>query len=221
MTKFHFTRVILTVSLLLLVCLQPVFAFPIPVTPGSTAATSNISQNNLSLASFVSKSSTGDGKTLVGIYAAGVFALPVVQQPQDQPGYVSSVDGQLTQFRMAQQFNSIGILAHNHLAGANFFSLQSGQVLTLVYGDGHLEIFKIAEIRDFQALSPTDPYSNFIDLSNTSVTLTATDLFMQTYGKGNVVVLQTCIAKDGEQSWGRRLIVAEPVTADNQSVALR
>ena len=40
---------------------------------------------------------------LTGVYVNDVLALPIVQQPAGNAGYVSSFDGQTTQFGMASQ----------------------------------------------------------------------------------------------------------------------
>ena len=56
----------------------------------------------------------GDVNTLSGVYVPNVLALPVVQQPSGNAGYVSNKDDQATQFAMAAQFGSVGLLAHNY-----------------------------------------------------------------------------------------------------------
>ena len=61
------------------------------------------------------------------------------------------------------------------------------------------------------ALEPNNPYSNFVDLSNNQV-LNAVDLFMEVYANEGTVVIQTCIEKNGEPSWGRLFIQAVPIS---------
>lgn len=53
----------------------------------------------------------GDVNTLSGVYVPNVLALPVIQQPSGNAGYVSNKDDQATQFAMASQFGSVGLLA--------------------------------------------------------------------------------------------------------------
>jgi hypothetical protein len=146
------------------------------------------------------------------ISAAGAFSFPVVQQPAGQPGYVSSTTGKVTEFGMALKYGSQGFLAHNNLAGASFFSVEVGDVITLTYADGSTDNFEVTQIRRLQAVSPNSPTSRFIDLDNNNASLTAVDLFYQTYGVKDTLVLQTCIAKGDQLSWGRLFIVANPVT---------
>jgi hypothetical protein len=54
---------------------------------------------------------------LVGVYVAGVMALPSHAAAGFTASFVSNEKNVLTQFRMASQYGTIGILAHNYLAG--------------------------------------------------------------------------------------------------------
>jgi hypothetical protein len=47
-------------------------------------------------------------------------------------------------------------------------------------------------------------------LDNAGETLTAAQLFYETYGVEETLILQTCIAKGAVQSWGRLFIIATP-----------
>jgi len=151
---------------------------------------------------------SSDGFSLTGIYIKNALQLSVVQQPAGQPGYVSTSDGNVTQFGSASQYGSIGLLAHNYLAGRQFFAIANGDEIDLVYGDGRAEKYIVSEVRKYQALSPTSPYSSFVDLSQPDVTLTYEDLFYDTYGVGGRLILQTCISNNGSDSWGRLFIIA-------------
>jgi len=165
-----------------------------------------------SLPSFLdfSKSvQSGDANVLRGVYASNVMALPVVQQPSGNAGYVSNNDGEITQFRMATQFGNIGLLAHNHLSGKSFSQLTVGQEIRLVYGDGHVEYFVVTEVLRYQALQPTSPYSSFSNLDKDE-TLSAEGMFKRVYFGDRHVTFQTCIEKDGELSWGRLFVIAVP-----------
>ncbi len=110
-------------------------------------------------------------------------------------------------------FNSEGLLAHNYLAGQHFYRLQKGQEVDLVFGDGSIKRYTISDILSFQALSPEDVYSNFIPLQGERTRMTSTDLFYQTYGLGDNLVLQTCIQVGNEPSWGRLFVIAYPVVS--------
>jgi hypothetical protein len=149
---------------------------------------------------------------LRGVYVADAFALPVVQQPSGNPGYVSNYDGQLTQFSMAAQFGNLGLLAHNHLAGKSFSELTVGQEVRLIYGNGRVEYFIITKVLQYQALQPNSMWSEFRDLV-TDETITANQLFERVYTGKYHVTFQTCIEVNGNLSWGRLFIVATPKTA--------
>ena len=146
---------------------------------------------------------------LLNVSVGGVFAFPVVQQPVNNAGYVSSNANEITQFRMASQMGNIGLLAHNHLAGKSFSQLAVGQEVRLTYDDGHVEYFIISKILEFQALQPYSVYSSFKDL-NSDETLTAEQLFNEVYRGDRHVTFQTCIEANGNLSWGRLFIIAIP-----------
>ena len=146
---------------------------------------------------------------LRGVYVPDVLAFPIIQQPTGNAGYVSSKLGEVTQFGMAAQFGNIGLLAHNHLSGSSFSQLAIGQEVRLVYGNGKVEYFVIAQILQFQALDPNSPYSSFRDLTSNE-TMTAEQLFNKVYRGERHVTFQTCIASDESLSWGRLFIIATP-----------
>jgi hypothetical protein len=203
----------LTVSTLLVLLLAAGWLTPIMSPAGandvSKAALSALQLPNLS--EFSSSLLNGSPGTLVGVYADGVMALPVVQQPENNPGFVSSNQGVLTQFRMAGDYGSTGILAHNTLAGADFFNLNIGQEIVLIYGDGTYKNYTITYTDSYQALSPRSPYSSFIELGDSAIQLTAADLFRRIYAQEDRLVFQTCIEAYGDTSWGRLFVIAEPV----------
>ena len=170
------------------------------------------------LSAFSRTVSNSSPDQITGVYVKDKFALPVLQQPAGQAGYVSTTPESVTQFAIANRYNTIGLLAHNYLAGAYFSQLSIGNIITLIYGDGEVQNFRITAIKRYQALSPNSPYSNFIDLSQPGITLSSNDLFYQTYGLGNVLILQTCIAQGNESSWGRLFVIAEPIHISSISV---
>jgi len=152
-----------------------------------------------------------EATVLRGVYVPEVLALPVAQQPAGEAGFVSSKLGEVTQFGMAAQYGNVGLLAHNHLSGSSFSQLAIGQEVRLVYGDGTVEYFVIAQILKFQALEPTSQYSSFRDLSNNEL-LTSEQLFNRVYRGERHVTFQTCIAGAESLSWGRLFVVAIPRT---------
>ncbi len=191
--------------------IQPFVSARIALTGGSQPANNNPLPSAAlpRLKSFVANVKNGHAD-LTGVYVNGNFAFKIMQQPSNNAAFVSTQPDALTQFRMALQYNTIGLLGHDYLAGASFFKLKLDQDIVLVKGDGSLKYFRIFEIKRYQALSPTSPYSRFIDLDDHSQ-LSAEQLFYSIYGKGNTLVLQTCISTDTVPSWGRIFIVARPV----------
>jgi hypothetical protein len=166
-----------------------------------------------SLDSFIDQVKGGPASQVTGLYAVEIFAYPVLQQPSSQLGFVSQTDGTVTQFGLATSYGSLGFLAHNTLAGVSFANIKQYQLIAVVYGDGHATFYKVTQIRRFQATSPSSPYSAFVDLSNNK-TLTATDLFQQTYAVKDTLVLQTCITMNDVDTWGRLFIIATPYTRE-------
>ena len=162
-----------------------------------------------SLGNFVSQMIDGQARELRGVYVSNVLADLIVQQPGNDGTFVSTTPGVMTQFGPANSIGSIGLLAHNYLAGAVFGQLQQGQLVYLVYGDGHVVTYSISQFLRYQALDPENPYSNFVDLTNGAM-MSATTLFNAAYGRPGDVVLQTCIDANGNPAWVRLFIVAEP-----------
>lgn len=144
-----------------------------------------------------------------GVYVPNQFALPVEQQPYGSPGYVSKNDDRVTQFRMANQYGNVGLLAHNYLSGQEFFDLAAGDEVRLVHGDGSVEYFVVSEILRYQALQPHSPYSSFRNLENDQI-ISVEKMFKRVFFGDRHVTFQTCIEKDGEKSWGRLFIIAIP-----------
>jgi len=200
--KNQITRTTLNASLLVAIFIS-LFFNPVSALAAGNSAT---------LPSFTDFSKTvQNGKTNVlrGVYVSNVLALPVVQQPSNNAGYVSNTDGEITQFGMASQFGNVGLLAHNHLSGKSFSNLAAGQEVSLVYGDGKVETFVVTEVLQYQALQPNSAYSEFRNLSDNK-TLTAEQMFKRVYFGNRHVTFQTCIAKDGNASWGRLFVIAIP-----------
>lgn len=180
-------------------------------TPATALAKKHAEKSLPNFSTFVE--SVQDGKTgvLAGVYVPHEFALPVVQQPVGNPGYVSQSRDVITQFEMAAEVGNIGLLAHNNLAGQEFTNLSLGDEVRLVYGDGKVEYFIVTQMLRYQALQPYSPYSEFRDLE-TSQTITAEELFRKVYRGDRHVTFQVCIAANGTDAWGRLFIIAQPKT---------
>ena len=143
---------------------------------------------------------------------ADLVTLQIVQQPAGDANFVSSYQNYVTEFQAAAYFGTVGLLAHNYLAGQYFFQLSPGQIIELVYESGKIESFIVTQIQQYQALSPNSPTSDFIDMASGDH-LTARQLFSKMYkNQTGHLVLQTCIAVGENPTWGRIFIIAEPVT---------
>lgn len=186
--------------------------------PRNVAAAGLSGSSPTKLNDFVNAVKNGDAGVVRGIYADGLFALPVVQQPASNAGFVSTQAETLTQFGLAAQNETFGFLAHNYLSGQYYFKLAPGQEIVMVYGDGSLKYFKVTALKRYQALKPTSPYSDFKDLE-TGQTLTSTGLFGLIYKRPGQMVLQTCIDANGNSSWGRLFVIAEPEPAPASSAS--
>jgi len=159
--------------------------------------------------SFISDLKSGRPE-LAGVYVRGLFAYKVIQQPSNNPAYVSTQADALTQFRLASNYRTIGLLGHDYLAGNSFFKLAKNQDIILVNGDGSTGFYQVYDVQRYRALSPDSPYSQFIDLA-TNERLSVEQLFNNVYGKGNILVFQTCISVENVPSWGRIFVLARPV----------
>jgi hypothetical protein len=164
----------------------------------------------LPLDDFISQIVNGNAWQIVGVYSPELFSLEVHQQPSNNPGYVSSLPGVATQFSMASDYGSTGLLAHNTVSGTVFYELIVGQLILVVYGDGSIEHYRVNNLSSFQALSPSSAYSDFVNLDAAGSRLNASQLFNQIYSVRDRLVLQTCIANDGNPNWGRFFVTASP-----------
>ncbi len=163
------------------------------------------------LNSFIESVRDGNSNVLRGVYVQDLMAFQIIQQPAGFPGFVSQNQDQLTQFGMAAEVGNVGLLAHNYLAGRSFSELTKGDIVFLVYGDGRTESYVVKDILQNQALDPNSPYSEFKNL-DTQVTLSAEELFKQVYRGDRHLTFQTCIEANGDLSWGRLFVIAEPTT---------
>ena len=200
--KNQMTRTTLNASLLLAIFISLFFNPIAALAAGNGAIIPNFTD-------FSKTVQNGKANVLRGVYVSDTLALSVVQQPSNNAGYVSNNNGEATQFRMASQFGNIGLLAHNHLAGKSFSQLTVGQEVRLVYGDGKVETFVVAEVLKYQALQPNSPYSEFRGLDDSN-TLTAEKMFKRVYFGDKHVTFQTCIENNGNLSWGRLFVIAIP-----------
>lgn len=158
---------------------------------------------------FVQSVANGNSKERVGVFVEDQFQYPIVQQPANDPAWVTSNFGEVTEFRIVrQQTGNEGLIAHNYLAGGSFFNLQIGDVAQVVLGDGSVIEFEIFAIHDFQALSPNSPTSDFLNLT-TGEKISASELFYMVYGGELTLTFQTCINRNNISTWGRTFVIGE------------
>ncbi len=216
-TTSLFARLLLCVTLLTSL-FGSIAPFALPITGDGQNDAVSATNALPDIESFVSTVANGRPGVITGVYVSNVMAYPVVQQPAGDPGYVAASNGVLTQFATASQYNTIGLLAHNYLAGASYSNLQIGQVVKIVYGDRSIASYQVTAIQRYQALSPESVYSDFVDPNDYAQThLSSSDIFYTVYGPGNRLVFQTCIESNGDPSWGRLFITALPI--DEQTAA--
>jgi len=181
--------------------------------PGQGLASNPATTSQPDLEGFVRTVSNGQESQLVGVYVQGQFALPVIQQPAGQVNYVSTDDQIVTEYSRSAGYGVIGLLAHNTLSsGQSFFKLKPGQEVVLVYGNGRQARYRVERIENYQALGPTDPFSDFIDLNGPGQQLIRNqELFQRIYEVSGQLVFQTCFEANGDPSWGRMFVIANPI----------
>jgi hypothetical protein len=163
-----------------------------------------------SLDQFIDQVGDGQAGVLRGVYIPGILAAPVVQQPNGREDFVSPWQNVITQFGLASRLGSIGLLAHNYLAGEAFDLIQEGQEIHLIDGKGVVSTFTVTEILRYQALESDSTATRFLN-PGSGKTITSADLFRRVYSQPGKVVFQTCIQTNGNASWGRLFVIATPV----------
>jgi hypothetical protein len=181
-----------------------------PAQPAVSAKTLSYTER-ASLDLLIASVTNNQPGQVTGVFVPGKLSLPVLQQPGGYSSYVSTRNDIITQFSSSNAYETIGLLAHNFLSGAKFFGLSVGEPVFIVFGDGRTEQYQVSGIDRYQALSPANIYSDFIDLSS-NTKLNSTQVFNREYTNGNQVVFQTCIEANGDPSWGRIFIVADKAT---------
>jgi hypothetical protein len=197
--KSHSTRYLVNLLALLALAFHP-----------SSAQALTLASGQPDLASFSRSVYNGQAGVLRGVYVQDVLAYPIVQQPSYNAAFVSNTDGVVTEFSPATQTGNVGLLAHNTLAGKAFTNMKLGQKVIVIFGDSKTETFVITKILRFAALSPYSVKSEFKNL-DTNITISATQLFSDVYNGPRHLTFQTCIAYNGNDSWGRLFIIAQPV----------
>jgi hypothetical protein len=165
---------------------------------------------SLNLKRFIDQVSGGrPGTELSGVHVPGILALRVIQQPQNDPTFVSQDWGIATQFENAADYGVTGLLAHNYLSGELFYKLDLGQDINLVYRNGSTRRYQVTEVESYQKLDPSSLSSDLVELRS-GKRFTTNQVFRRFYAGGDHVTFQTCLAGEGISNWGLVFIVARP-----------
>ncbi|MBI1880434.1 MAG: hypothetical protein HYR94_19830 [Chloroflexi bacterium] len=159
---------------------------------------------------FVAQVSNGQRDVLRGVYVRGILAFSIIQQPENNPIFVSNKHDRVTQFQSAARNGVTGLLAHNYLAGSLFYKLAPGYEVLIVYGDGTIQRYRVVSIHRFQKLKPTRLHSKLVDLS-TGQELSTAEVFRRFYRGEHHVTFQTCLERNGRLDWGFLFVVAVPL----------
>jgi hypothetical protein len=151
--------------------------------------------------------------SVMAVYVENLFAFPVIQQPDDDWSFVSSQPNQITQYASAGQNNVTGLLAHNYLAGKDFFKLLPGMEIKIIYGDGSYRRYQVLGVYRYQQIQSPGQPETFIDLQ-TGETKSVTNVFDRFYRGIDQVAFQTCISQGGNDAWGLQFVVALPLAPD-------
>ncbi len=185
------------------------FSRPIQVLPPSPTAKSRSNLYSPAFKRFIEQVADGQKGVIKGVYAPGIFALPVVQQPPGEWAFVSDKPGIVTEFQSAAKNGVTGFLAHNYLSGAQFYKLEIGKEVRVVYGDKMVKFYQVDGIYRFQKLTPSSPQSELIDL-DTHQKITTEEVFNRFYRGKPKVTFQTCLEEEGLSNWGLTFTVAIP-----------
>ena len=138
---------------------------------------------------------------VITVYIPNILEMPVVQQPYS--AFVSEEEHEFTQFSLAK--DSVGLLAHDYLAGKYLSGIFIGEEIYITYNSGVVHKYVVIERIEFQATIPLSPYSDFIDVK-TQEYYTTEELFNFIYNRPSFLILQTSIEP---RAWGRLFIIAE------------
>lgn len=159
---------------------------------------------------FARSIARGSPEAIRGLYVDRLFALPVIQQPNANPAYVSAQEGVVTLFSLAARHGVSGFLAHSYLSGRLFYDVPMGAKMWVVRGDGSFSSYRAATRAWFQKLSPYDSHSDYLDQKTREV-LTTGQLFERFY-TGKHLTLQTCVESGSIPTWGLMFVIAQPTS---------
>jgi hypothetical protein len=160
---------------------------------------------------FWSNFVTPDAEDLVAdqVTVPNLFSFPISQQPKGKEIFVTSQKNEVTQFRMPSYTGVTGLIAHNFLAGQQFYRLENGQKFWVQYEGKHLQEYRVTGSYRFKKLDPPNPSSRLIDLQNKQE-MSAAQVYDRFYKGEHHVTFQTCLEGDGRLDWGLFFVVGEP-----------
>lgn len=138
------------------------------------------------------------------------FSLPIVQQPEGNPVFVSNKPDVITQFNTPVRDGVTGLLAHDFRSGKEFYGLKIGQLVTIYYAEDVVRDYQVVSISRFQKLDSSSVYSNLVDLQ-THEELTSSQVYDRFYRGPHHVTFQTCLEAEGRLDWGLYFVIAEPI----------
>jgi hypothetical protein len=207
---FHLPKLGLSLLIIAIIfSLSPDGSNLIPITGLTGDKNPYFTSPNASKLAFIDQVKNGNPEQITGLWLPNLTGLVVEEQPIGQPGFVSDQPGKVTHFQLAEDYGSIGLLAHAYLAGAFFNTLDLNQVITIVYGDGSMDKYRVTEIQQYQALDPDNALTDFSSLGSEGKKISQEDLFFEVYSHPGRLILQTCIIFNNDNLWGRKFIIAE------------
>lgn len=154
----------------------------------------------------------GEGGLLTAhrLYVLGLGDYSVVQQPADEEYFVSQDRCEVAEFREAEDYGVVWLLAHSHLAGGNFSDLDVGEKVFVEFDDEVIRSYSVVEIRRYRKLETVS--SNAYDglLVDGQQEVSIVQVMKEFVAMENYLILQTCIYGDDDRWWGFLFVVAEP-----------
>lgn len=170
----------------------------------AAAGPNNLPQTGAVTTALAAQPAARNNLTATRVEVPGVFTFTVQQSGNKVP----NAAGVVGQYAEATKRKSIGLLAHNYLAGASFSALTRGQRIIVTFSDGSTRTYQVSNVLTFRATDPDNFSKPFLNSNGKKVS--ARQVFAQAY-KANMLVFQTCISKDGHSSWGVLFIQAKLV----------
>ncbi len=185
--------------------IRQLFSLPLPI---DLSRESWLGRLDFGLSPIFSRAAS-ENLTVEKVFAPRVFEFQVIQQPENEDGYVSPVPEIVTQYRLPTQEGVAALIAHNYLAGRKFYELKPGAQIWLFFDDHSARSYRITQISKFRKVSPALLTSDLVDLVD-QTTLTSNQAYDRFYTGAQHLTLQTCLEGNGRLDYGLMFVVAEP-----------